>query len=356
MEFLNQPIQINQMELKNRLVMPPMATAKSAPDGMVTKPLCDYYDEKSAGGDIGLIITEHSYVSPEGKASMGQLSIAEDAAVEGLRRLTGVIHRNGSRVFAQINHAGAAATREVTGCEVIGASAVRLPNGKGELPREMDEADIADVVGAFAKAAERAKLAGFDGVEIHSAHSYLLNQFYSPLTNRRGDAYGVNSLPGRIRLHLEVIRAVREAVGTDYPVALRLGACDYMEGGSTIEDSVWAAREFEKAGIDLIDISGGLCGYLNPASREEGYFGEISEAVKKAVSIPVILTGGIVTPQAAERLLEQGKADLIGVGRAILKDSEWARRAIRRNQVRSGSWGTSCGRMSTGRDAGNWKD
>lgn len=329
MKFLNQPITVNHMELKNRLVMPPMATAKSAPDGMVTAALCDYYDEKSAGGDIGLIITEHSYVAPEGKASRGQLSIAVDSDVEGLKRLTDVIHRNESRVFAQINHAGAAASREITGCEVIGASAVRLPNGKGEMPRVMDEADIAGVVRAFAQAARRAQLAGFDGVEIHSAHSYLLNQFYSPLTNRREDGYGGGSLEGRIRLHLEVIRAVREAVGADYPVALRLGACDYMDGGSTIADSVWAAREFEKAGIDLIDISGGLCGYLNPESKEEGYFCEISEAVKKAVSIPVILTGGIVTAQAAERLLEQEKADLIGVGRAILKDSEWARRAMR---------------------------
>ena len=121
MKFLNQPITVNHMELKNRLVMPPMATAKSAPDGRVTDPLCDYYDEKSAGGDIGLIITEHSYVAPEGKASRGQLSIAVDSDVEGLKRLTDVIHRNESRVFAQINHAGAAASREITGCEVIGA-------------------------------------------------------------------------------------------------------------------------------------------------------------------------------------------------------------------------------------------
>lgn len=328
MKRLFQPLTLANIELKNRLVMPPMATAKSTPDGRVTGPLCDYYDEKSRGGYIGLIIAEHSYISPEGKAGKGQLSIAQDEDVEGLRRLVSVVHRNGSKVFAQINHAGAAAVKEITGCGAIGASAVRLPNGKGGLPKEMDQADIQRVIQAFAAAAGRAKQAGFDGVEIHSAHSYLLNQFYSPLTNHRKDAYSGSTFEGRIRLHLEVIQAVREMVGKAYPIALRLGACDYMEGGSTIEDSVRASKEFEKAGVDIIDISGGLCGYLNPASREQGYFREISEAVKREVSIPVILTGGVVTAEAAERLLEQEKADLIGVGRAILADSEWARRAM----------------------------
>ena len=180
----------------------------------------------------------------------------------------------------------------------------------------------------FTKAALRAKKAGFDGVEIHSAHGYLLNQFYSPLMNKRKDEYTGDTINGRIKLHLEIIHAIREVVGNDYPLALRLGACDYMTDGSTIKDSIFAAREFEKAGIDFMDISGGFCGYINPTSHKQGYFDELSKAIKDNVSIPVILTGGIVDVETAEILLEQKKADLIGVGRSILKDSKWAEKAM----------------------------
>lgn len=330
MNLFNSPLQIANLTLPNRLVMPPMATAKSGDDGKVTRELCEYYEEKSHGGHIGLIITEHSFVSPEGKAGSGQLSITDDSDIPGLRELVSVIHRNNTKVMAQINHAGGAAKREVTGREAISAGAVLMPRAAAgsPLPREMTAADIRRVTDDFARAAGRAKEAGFDGVEIHSAHGYLLNQYFSPLTNRRTDSYGASSLHGRIRFHLEVIEAVRRVVGTAYPLALRLGACDYMEGGTTIEDSVSAAIEFEKAGIDLLDISGGFCGYVRPGSKEQGYFNELTGSIKKSVSIPVILTGGIVDVEAAERLLEQNKADLIGVGRAILKDSTWAEKAM----------------------------
>lgn len=164
-------------------------------------------------------------------------------------------------------------------------------------------------------------------MEIHSAHGYLLNQFFSPITNRRTDEYG-GILQNRIRLHLEVIAAVREAVGEEHAVLLRLGAIDDLEGGTRVEDSVFAATEFEKAGVDMLDITGGLSGYMRPGHAEPGYFAEFSEPIKKAVSIPVILTGGVTEPEQAEELLAAGKADLIGVGRAILKDSDWAQRAV----------------------------
>lgn len=337
MKLLNTGIKIKNMELKNRLVMPPMAISKADENGKATSKTLDYYEEKSAGSYIGLIIAEHSYVSPEGKASKGQLSISDDSDIQGLQEIVSIVHKNGTKVMAQINHAGAATTPDVSGLEQISASAVRMPKGSmtaprasvtTPLPKEMSMADIKKVVDDFTKAALRAKAAGFDGVELHSAHGYLLNQFYSPLTNKRVDEYTGNTISGRIKLHLEIIRAIREAVGTDYPLALRLGACDYMVGGSTIEDSILAAKEFEKAGIDFIDISGGFCGYMNPTSHKPGYFGELSKAVKDNVSIPVVLTGGIVDAGTAEILLMQEKADLIGVGRAILKDSLWAKSAM----------------------------
>lgn len=328
MYILNTPIKVGRIELPNRLVMPPMATAKSEQDGKVSDSLCEYYKEKSNGGYIGLLITEHCYISPEGKAGKGQLSICSDDDIAGLQRLTDTIHQNGTKVFAQISHAGGATTEDITGYPAISASNYRHPRIKDASAKEMNQQDIANVVDGFAKAAKRAKLAGYDGVEIHSAHAYLLNQFYSPLANKRKDAYTGATLEGRTKLHAEIIRAVRKAVGEDYPIALRLGACDYTEGGTTIEDSVRAATIFEEAGIDLLDISGGFCHYTNPNDKTEGYFREISSAIKKVTSIPVLLTGGIVTPEAAEEILANHYADLVGVGRAILKDSDWAKKAL----------------------------
>ncbi len=328
MSLLLTPLSIGKLHLNNRLVLPPMATAKSTSDGMVSESLCQYYDEKSKGGYIGLIITEHSYISPEGKASNGQLSIASDKSIDGLRKLTDIIHKNNSKVIAQVNHAGGAAASEITGCPTFSASSYTNPRYENNTAKEMSLHDIDKVIADFTNAAKRAKEAGFDGAEIHSAHGYLLNQFYSPFRNRRTDEYSGFTLEGRIRLHLQIINAVRQAVGDDFIIALRLGACDYMEGCTTIEDSVKAAILFEKAGLDLLDISGGFCGYNNPKVKEEGYFKDITAAIKQAVQIPVILTGGIVTASAAENLLKENCADMIGVGRAILADSDWAKRAV----------------------------
>ena len=329
MNLLKQPLKIKNIELKNRLVMPPMATEHSE-DGEVTQGLLDYYDEKTKGGYIGLVITEHAYISQDGKASKGQLSISRDSDIEGLRKLVEIIHNNGSKVIAQMNHAGSATKPEISGCESMSASAVVSPRFTGEaygVPREMTMEDSDQVVQAFGDAARRAKAAGFDGVEIHSAHGYLLNQFYSPISNKRTDAYG-GCVENRVKIHLEIIRAVRAVVGDDYVVALRLGACDYMEGGSTVEDGARAAGLFEAAGIDLLDISGGFNGYRRNDLKEPGYFSDASMAVKQKISIPVILTGGVKDADAAGKLLEEGKADLIGVGRAIYKDSEWAEKQM----------------------------
>lgn len=332
MSYLLEPLLGGRLVLKNRLVMPPMATRKANEDGSLGEAIFDYYDEKTRGGAIGLVIIEHCYVMEQGRYRKAQPSVANDDAVEGLAKLAGIIHRNGSKTVLQINHAGGAASAEVTGMEVVAPSTVASAIGSGDaIPRALTRAEIRDIVGRFRAAARRAKAAGFDGVEIHSAHGYLLNQFYSPLTNTRTDEYGGDVL-GRIRVHLEVIEAVRDEVGDAYPVLLRLGACDYREGGSTVEDATVAAAEFEKAGVDVLDITGGLSSYTRPPGHpedEQGYFGDVTAAVKSVVSTPVILTGGITDASAAERLLAEGKADLIGVGRAILRDSGWAERAVR---------------------------
>lgn len=323
---LLEPLKTEKLTLNNRLVFPPMATEKSNEGGKLGQGILDYYDEKSKGGYISLIIIEHSFINEQGKASKGQLCVADDRNNEGLKELANVIHKNGSKAVMQINHAGSATTSQVTGQEVVGPSAVMHPRGK-EMPRELTKEDIKGIVKNFKYAAKRVKDAGFDAVEIHSAHGYLLNQFYSPITNKRTDEYGGDIL-NRIRIHLEVIKAVREAVGEDFPVLLRLGACDYMEGGNTIEDAKIVAKEFEKAGIDILDVSGGVRGYIIPGVTGQGYFGDVTKGIKKVVKIPVILTGGVTEAKAAEQLLEKGKADLIGVGRAIYKDSTWAKNAI----------------------------
>ncbi|AIF50702.1 NADH:flavin oxidoreductase [Pelosinus sp. UFO1] len=326
MSYLLQSLQAGSLALANRLVMPPMATSKADSDGKVNSGVLDYYTEKSEGGYLSLVIIEHSFIQQTGKASENQLSVADDSVIEELRKLANVIHRNGAKAIMQINHAGSAADEKVIGEIPVGPSVLANPR-KGTIPRELTHQDITAIVKAFQNAARRVKEAGFDGVEIHSAHGYLLNQFFSPLTNKRVDEYG-GEVHNRIRLHLQVIAAVREVVGDDYPILLRLGASDYIEGGTAIEDSKTAAQEFEKAGINILDISGGFSGYIVPGNNSQGYFAPLTEAIKQVVSIPVILTGGIIDAQVAEQLLAEGKADLIGVGRAVFKDSNWAKKAV----------------------------
>lgn len=326
MAYLLKPLKSGVLSLPNRLVMPPMATAKSQGDGEVSQEVLDYYKEKSEGGYLSLVIIEHSFISQEGKASNNQLSAADNSVIDGLSKLAKIIQNNGSKAVMQLNHAGSGTKQEVTG--MIPAGPSQVPNPRlGSMPRELTREEIKGIVRDFSDAALRVKKAGFDGVEIHSAHGYLLNQFLSPLTNKRTDEYGGDLLK-RIRIHLEVIKAVRLAVGEDYPVLLRLGASDFLEGGTTIEDSKTAAGEFERAGVNIIDISGGFSGYAPKGFEGQGYFAPLTEAIKEVVSIPVILTGGITEVQAAEKLLAEGKADLIGVGRAVLKDSNWARNAV----------------------------
>ena len=325
MSLVKERIKVGSMEIEGRVIMPPIATYKCDEEGFVTDDVCEYYASRAANPNVSLIITEHSFINKQGQAKPRQMSIADDACIPGLSRLVNTIHENGAKAVAQINHAGLAAKSEVTGMTVVGPNVIGRGNGESEnidQPRELTKEEIKSIVEDFAKAAARAKAAGYDGVEIHSAHGYLLNQFYSPLTNRRGDEYG-GPVENRVRIHREVIQAVRAAVGEGYPVFIRLGACDYMEGGSQVEDASSASKLFEEAGVDLIDITGGMCGYVREGHSEPGYFSNASIAIKNEVSLPVILTGGVKTVAEAEALMESGAADLIGVGRELFKDAYW---------------------------------
>ena len=315
-------LECKNIDFKNRLIMPPMAIAKAEADGYVTEQILEYYSEKTKNGGFSAVIVEHNYVDAQGKAHNGQMSVAEDGAIAGLKKLAQVIKKNGSKAILQISHGGSMCKSQVTGQEVVAPSPVISPTGRNDqLPKELTVEEIKSIKEKFVKAADRAKEAGFDGVELHSAHGYLLDQFLSPLSNKRQDEYGGNIL-NRIKIHLEIIKAIKEQLGSNYPLFIRIGAGDFMDGGLEIEDTIMAAKEFEKAGVDVIDISGGMCFYTIE-DKSPGYFQSITKPVFDNVSIPVILTGGIKTGDDVKNILKKNTCDLVGVGRAVLNNSNW---------------------------------
>lgn len=327
--LLKQTLTIGNMTVHNRLVLPPMASKTSGDKGYVSDDMIAYYEDICRGGHIGLVITEHAYIHMGGKAGPGQMSVAEDGVIPGLKRLADTIHGCGSKAICQINHAGSGTNMEYTGGIMpISPSGKGHPKKPDAESREMTVEEIEALPALFADAARRAMTAGFDGVEIHACHAYLLNLFYSPLTNHRTDAYG-GSLGNRIRIIRECIHAVRAAIGPDAVLSVRLGGSDYMEGGSTIADAVAACKTFEADGADLIDLSGGMCIFSVDGRKEAGFFRDMTEAVKREVRIPVILTGGVRSAEAAEALLQNGAADLIGAGRAMLTNHRWAEEQMR---------------------------
>ncbi len=327
MPGLLSPLAFAGLTLRNRIVMPPLASGRALPDGRATDRNVAYYREPAAAG-CGLVIVEHAFADPRGRHSAGQLGSHEDAMIDGLSRLAGAIREGGAVSCLQVAHAGSMATSDVLGQRPVGPSEVPHPRGNGEAPEALDEAGIAGVIEAFAAAAGRAKRAGFDAVEVHAAHAFLLSQFLSPLTNRRTDAYG-GDLAGRSRLHREVVARVRAEVGPGYPVFVRLGASDDLPGGTTLDEGCRVAAALVEAGADLIDASGGLQGARPASATGQGYFVQYSEALKKVVGVPVLVTGGVTEPAFADRLIREGRADLVGIGRALLADPRWAARAIR---------------------------
>lgn len=317
-----------QRILGGKIVQAPTACYKAEPDGTVGDELIEFYAPRAANPVIDMIFVEHSYIAPRGKAAKGQISLASGDVVEGLSRLASLIKDAGKVAFIQLAHAGGLAKRKYTrmvpwapSSMVIGEAAEGM--GDPEPTQAMSKADIAETVQQFADAAVRAVQAGFDGVEIHAAHAYLLNEFFSPLTNHRTDEYG-GSIENRVRFHCEVAQAVRVAVGPDVPISMRFGGCDYIEGGNTIEDAVEAAKIIAaKTDIDILNVSGGMCYYKRPGHKEPGYFADMTTAIKQAVDLPVIVTGGVRTIADADALLAAGAGDLVGVSRALFKNPAW---------------------------------
>lgn len=326
MTLLGTPMQVGSRTLATRIVMPPMATHKATEDGFENEAMARYYGERAQAGGFGLIETEHHYVSADGRADLRQASASRESDVPALGLTARAVHEAKVPVLLQINHAGAAAKPDVIAATPLAPSEVAL-SSHGVVPHAMSGEDIERVTRDFAQAARRAMEAGFDGVEVHAAHAYLLDEFYSPITNHRGDAYG-GTPENRARLLVEVTRAVRQAIGAEALLSVRLGACDYMPGGAAAGDAVVAARMLESAGADLISVSGGMCGFMRPGHREPGWFSDASAAIREAVHIPVMLTGGIKTAEDAETLLEAGVCDLVGVGRPVMRSATWAAEAL----------------------------
>lgn len=322
MDKLFEPFKIGTMELKNRIVMPPMGTNFSAEDGSVTKRLKNYHVERAKGG-VGLIIVEGTYVEPRGRGSVRQLAVDHDNKIPGLRELTTAVRANGAKIALQLIHGGRQSLSSVIGTQPVSASEVfcRLT---GETPRALSVQEIRDVVEAFAEAARRAKEAGFDAIEIHGAHGYLINQFLSPLTNKRTDQYG-GDVKGRARFLLEILERVRKKVGSGYPVLCRINGDDYIEGGITLEEAKATAKMLEADGVDALDISAGIYDSpvpvtTAPMALPRGNLVHLAAEIKQVVGVPVIAAGRINDPELAEEILRQGKADLVSMGRALLAD------------------------------------
>ncbi len=323
------PGKIGAMEVKNRIVMAPMGTAAADPDGYMTERAVDYYVERAKGG-VGLIITTGLRVVP-GARLHGTFAVWDDSFIPGLRKLTQTVHEHGTKIAAQINHSGKVLLQSPPAekTDPIGPSAVPWVK-TGTAPREATEKDIVYLVEAFAEAARRAKDAGFDAVEFHGAHGYLISSFISPFTNKRSDDYG-GSLVNRARFPCEILRSAREKVGPDFPLILRISGCDFINGGITLEDTLHQAPLFVEAGANALHVSASapettewqFLSYLWP----DGTIVYLAEAVKKVVSVPIITVGKLSDPVLANHILENGKADFVAIGRGLLADPKLPNKA-----------------------------
>jgi 2,4-dienoyl-CoA reductase-like NADH-dependent reductase (Old Yellow Enzyme family)/thioredoxin reductase len=334
LEKLFQPISIGTMRVKNRLALSPMMTNYAAEDGSVTERLKAYYQARARGG-VGLIIVGATFVHPSGRGFSNQLGIHQDGLIDGLRGFVETVHKWGAKIAVQLHHAGRQTYEELTGMPLLAPSPIPCSLCRG-LPVEMTKKDIKRIINAFGEAAHRAKEAGFDAVEIHGGHGYLVSQFFSRFSNNRTDEYG-GSLENRARFPLEVLRGIRQKVGDQYPVTYRINSEEFVPGGVTIEESKTLALLLAGQGIDLLNVSGGVYAsayaFIQPAALPRGFYVKNAHSIKQAVGskVPVMVVGRIKDPVLAAETINSGKADMIAVGRALLADPDFPRKVEQGN-------------------------
>lgn len=331
--ILSSPAKIGNVTLKNRILKAPQSSGMNNKDGTVSERAIRYYSDQAKGG-AGAIIVEYAYVDEIGsKSAHCHLGISSDEHIPGLAWLAECIRENGAVPAIQIEHCG---RQKFLGTQPIcAASALPWPKlwnqyGVQSVPHVLTIEEIQDIVHAFGDAARRAKTAGFEIVEIHGAHGYLLTNFFSPHTNHRTDLYG-GSLENRMRIYLEIARDVRKKVGPDMAVTIRLSGTDYEPDGFPIEDTIELAKALEKEGIDAFHISGGdhhtMIHQVSPMAINVCHNVWAAEAIKKHVHVPVIASGSITLPEYAEEILASGKGDFVGLGRPLWADPEWPNKA-----------------------------
>jgi 2,4-dienoyl-CoA reductase (NADPH2) len=321
LEYLFKPVRIGKLELPNRVVMTAMHL-NYTPGGKVSERLIAFYEERARFG-LSLAIVGGCTVD-EYSGSPDMLSLKDDADMDGLKRLAEAVHRAGGHLFAQLYHAGAYAHSVFLGGKQALSPSGVFSRFTKETPREMTRSDIIWVIENFAKAAQRAKDAGFDGVEILGSAGYLISQFLSPLTNKREDEYG-GPLENRMRFGLEVLRAVRQQVGSDFPVSYRIAGNDFVPGSHTNEEAKAFAQALDREGVEAINVTGGWHETRVPQllmSIPYGAFTYLARGVKEVVNAPVIACNRINDPLVAEEVLRQGAGDLVGMARAFLADPQ----------------------------------
>jgi len=329
---------IKGMHLANRLVRSATWEGMCADDGHPTRKLAEYYRTLTSGR-VGLLISGYAYVRPDGKQLPGQLGLCRDEVVPDLALLAESVHREGGKLCIQLVHCGGQTTSQYAGGQPVAPSALKVDQYP-EMPAALAIEDIRNIVECFGTAARRVKESGCDAVQIHAAHGYLINQFLSPLTNRREDGYGGNT-ESRCRFMLEVYRSVREAVGHEFPVLAKLNGSDNLDGGLTLDDAVIAARILDDEGIDAIEVSGGTpaSGDKTPVrqgieSREkEAYNLPLAYRIKNAVTCPVIVVGGLRSFELVEGIVRREEADFVAFSRPLIREPNLPRRWEEGNEV-----------------------
>jgi 2,4-dienoyl-CoA reductase-like NADH-dependent reductase (Old Yellow Enzyme family) len=321
---------INGMTLQNRLARSATWEGMCAVDGKPLPKLISWYRDL-ARGRVGLIITGYTFVSPEGKQLPGKMGIHTDDFADVMKEMTGTVHNEGGRICIQLVHAGGQTDASTAGRQPLAPSAVKIDQYP-ELPAAMSGEDITRIITAFGDGARRAKDWGFDAVQLHGAHGYLINQFLSPLANRRQDEYG-GSIENRCRFLLETYQAVRSAVGPDFPVMVKLNGSDNIAGGLSSEDGLYAAKALDKAGVDCIEVSGGTpaSGDQSPARMKidspdkEAYNLSLARQIAAAVNCPIMVVGGFRSYAVAEKTIQQD-ADYISMARPFIREPALAKR------------------------------